>query len=117
MGVKSIRGVRRDCVNKLAIIIEELLKRLGSLQAPPNPEQLMQDMETRLQQIKQEAHEIIENEFNRVSELLRVRINETSTSLKGMGEIHSRLETIIEQLKDTHSVLCEGKKTNINNVP
>ena len=102
---------------KLSALIEEPLKRLSGLAPPPNPEQMVQEMENKLEQIKREAHQIVEQEMARVSEVMRMRVGETASSLQGMADIHHRLETIIEQLKDTHTVLSEGKNTNTATIP
>lgn len=95
LAVKSIRGVRKECVGKLGAIIDELLKRLGQLEPPPSPERILESLEARLEESRRVAHEIVEQEFNRLRDSLRVRISESATILKGMNEIHGRLENLI----------------------
>jgi hypothetical protein len=75
LSVKSIRGVRKECVGKLALLIEELLRRLEQLEAPPSPEKVMEMLEVKLDQAQKEAHEIIELEFTRLRDSLRGKIN------------------------------------------
>jgi len=48
LGVKSIRGIRKECVSKLSYIIEELIKRLNCLEEPPTPEELLEQTTTKL---------------------------------------------------------------------
>lgn len=86
-----MRGVRRECVGKLASLIDELLRRLEQLEAPPSPEKAMEQLEVRLEQAQKEAHEIVEIEFTRLRDSLRGKINESANILRGMSDIHGRL--------------------------
>lgn len=40
LSVKSLRGVRRDCVGRLGALIDELMRRLEQLEAPPSAERI-----------------------------------------------------------------------------
>jgi hypothetical protein len=60
LSVKSMRGVRRECVAKLMSLIDELSKRLDQLEAPPSPDKVMEQMELKLEHAQKEAHDIIE---------------------------------------------------------
>ena len=41
-------------------------------------------------------------------------MNESLSYFKSMDEIHSKLENLIEQIKDTHSTLIDGGKKGMN---
>jgi hypothetical protein len=41
LSVKSLKSVRRDCVGRLGALIEELLRRLEQLEAPPSAEKVV----------------------------------------------------------------------------
>ena len=54
-----MRAVRRECVGKLTALIDELIKRLEQLYAPPSPERLVEELEVKLEMAQKEAHDII----------------------------------------------------------
>jgi hypothetical protein len=91
-----------------------LLRRLEQLEAPPSAERIAEILEGRLEQAQKEAHEIIEMEFTRLRDSLRSRINESSGILKGMADIHGKLEELIEQLKENCSTLVEGHRSSVS---
>jgi hypothetical protein len=66
LGIKSLRGLRRDCIGRLGALIEELLGRLGALEAPMPPEQQIELLENKLEAVRQKMHELVDLECSRL---------------------------------------------------
>lgn len=92
-------------MNKLSKLIDELIGRLNVLQEPKNPDVIQEEMEGKLENIKNQMHELIEQEFLQLRENIKVRVGETNSILKNLEEIHHSLEMLINQLRDTFIII------------
>jgi hypothetical protein len=63
LAIKSVKRVRMICVDKLNKLIEELLGKMSMMKQPQTAEEMMEDTERKLAELKRVMYQIIEEEF------------------------------------------------------
>ena len=60
--------------------------------------------------IKKLMFEIIEQQLSKFYEQLRLKVNESFSTLKSLQEVHENLSKLILQLKESKGIIIEGTK-------
>lgn len=63
LSIKSVKRVRMICVDKLNKLIAELLDRMAVMKKPQTAEEMMENTERKLAELKHVMYQIIEEEF------------------------------------------------------
>jgi len=106
--VKSFRSVRCDCSLKLNKLIEKLMQKLSVLEQPKRPEDLIDDVDNKLETIRQQMHEMIDQEFMKIKDAIKGKVQESFSTINDLNTIHDNLMKVINQLKEHNAVITEG---------
>ena len=96
------------CVDKLNKLIEELLGKMSIMKQPQTAEEMMEDTEQKLAELKRAMYQIIEEEFQHFNDQIRIQIKQSTHCINNLNSIHQKLHKLIEQLQDSKKIIVEG---------